>query len=377
MKYWRGYLVALILAVLSWALMQYAQAHSALLDVVYPYMTRILQTGLATWSSGVDFCVWQMVLLLFAAAVLAVAVLTVLMHWNPIQVFGWVLVPLSLVSMLSAALYGMNEHTGPIMEDLRLETVEYSVASLEEAAIYYADQAQALSGKVSRDNSGNVDFADLPTLAQQAGEGFTALTYEHKYPIFAGSTIPVKELGWSGKYTGEGVTGMTVALTGESAVNPQVPDVGMPFAICHEMSHRMSIARDSDANLAAVLACVASPYEEFQYSGYLMALRYCYNTLAAVDGGTGRAALMRVDSHLNTNMKKDLATYEAFFPKGMNPVDDATTTLMVSWHVGTVVIPRQEAQTPVEVFDPMDESDERLWDVLNPPTPTVAEATTP
>jgi len=84
-----------------------------------------------------------------------------------------------------------------------------------------------------------------------------------------------------------------------------------------------------------------------------------------------------VDSHLNTNMKKDLATYEAFFPKGMNPVDDATTTLMVSWHVGTVVIPRQEAQTPVEVFDPMDESDERLWDVLNPPTPTVAEATTP
>ena len=308
MKYWRGYLVALILAVISWALMQYAEAHSALLDVVYPYMTRILQSGLATWSSGVDFCLWQAILLIFGVAVLAVVVLTILLHWNPIQVFGWVLVPLSLVSMLSTALYGMNEHTGTIIEDLRLETVEYSVASLEEAAIYYADQAQALSEKISRDQKGNADFQDLKTLAEQAGEGFTALTYESKYPIFAGSTLPVKELGWSGKYADEGVTGMTVALTGESAVNPQVPDVGMPFAICHEMAHRMSIARDSDANLAGILACLASPYEEFRYSGYLMALRYCYNTLAAVDGGTGRAALMRVDSHLSSGMKKDLAT---------------------------------------------------------------------
>lgn len=377
MKYWRGYLVALILAVISWALMQYASAHSALLDVVYPYMTRILQTGLATWSSGVEFCLWQAILLIFGAAVLALAVLTVLMHWNPIQVFGWVLVPLSLVSMLSTALYGMNEQTGSIIEDLRLETVEYSVASLEEAAIYYADKAQELSGKISRDKNGSADFADLKTLAEQAGEGFTSLTYDSKYPIFAGSTLPVKELGWSGKYTDEGVTGMTVALTGESAVNPQVPDVGMPFAICHEMAHRMSIARDSDANLAGILACIASPYEEFQYSGYLMALRYCYNTLAAVDGGTGRAALMRVDSHLSSGMKKDLAAYEAFFPKGTDTVDDGTTTLLVSWHVGTVVVPRQEAETPVVLFDPMDESDERLWEVLNPPVPTAAEETTP
>ena len=176
MKYWRGYLVALILSVISWALMQYASAHSALLDVVYPYMTRVLQTGLATWSSGVEFCLWQAILLIFGAAVLALAVLTILMHWNPIQVFGWVLVPLSLVSMLSTALYGMNEQTGTIMEDLRLETVEYSVASLEEAAIYYADKAQELSGKIARNKQGSADFADLKTLAGQAGEGLTALT---------------------------------------------------------------------------------------------------------------------------------------------------------------------------------------------------------
>ena len=63
MKYWRGYLVAFIFAAITWALMQYGQAFTNLVDMVYPYVTRMAQIFLSGWSSGVDFCVWQVLLL--------------------------------------------------------------------------------------------------------------------------------------------------------------------------------------------------------------------------------------------------------------------------------------------------------------------------
>ena len=56
MKYWRGYLVAAILAACTWAFQEFAQSHSKLVDMVYPYITRMIQTFMAGWSGGVEFC---------------------------------------------------------------------------------------------------------------------------------------------------------------------------------------------------------------------------------------------------------------------------------------------------------------------------------
>ena len=53
MKYWRGYLVAAIMAAITWALTQFAQTHSVLIDMVYPYMTRLVVTSMADWTGGI------------------------------------------------------------------------------------------------------------------------------------------------------------------------------------------------------------------------------------------------------------------------------------------------------------------------------------
>ena len=73
--------------------------------------------------------------------------------------------------------------------------------------------------------------------------------------IFAGSREPVKELGWADMYSSMGITGVTFGITGEACVNPQIPDITLPFTMCHEMAHRMSIASERDANFAGFLAC--------------------------------------------------------------------------------------------------------------------------
>ena len=71
MKYWRGYLVAAIFAACTWGLVQFAQSHWELVDMVYPYVTRMIQNFLANWSSGVEFCLWQLIVIVLGVLLLA------------------------------------------------------------------------------------------------------------------------------------------------------------------------------------------------------------------------------------------------------------------------------------------------------------------
>jgi hypothetical protein len=54
LKYWRGYLVAAILAACTWGFREIAATHSKLVDMIYPYITRLVQNFMTGWSSGVD-----------------------------------------------------------------------------------------------------------------------------------------------------------------------------------------------------------------------------------------------------------------------------------------------------------------------------------
>ena len=82
MKYWRGYLTAAIFGFFSWALMEFAKSHDKLIDMIYPYVTRMIQTFLADWSAGTEQLLWQAILLVLVVVVLASIVLMIAMRWN-------------------------------------------------------------------------------------------------------------------------------------------------------------------------------------------------------------------------------------------------------------------------------------------------------
>ena len=109
MKYWRGYLVAGIFQAIGLALHQIAQAHSILVDMIYPYMTRLVINSLADWSGAMPFCLWQVAVILMVLLGLVSIILMIILRWNPIQWLGWGLASISLVSMLNTGLYGLNE----------------------------------------------------------------------------------------------------------------------------------------------------------------------------------------------------------------------------------------------------------------------------
>ena len=385
MKYWRGYLVAAIVAAITWALSEFARSHTMLVDMIWPYVTRTYQSYMSAWSSGVAFCIWQVIFILLMVLVLGSIVLMIILKWNPIQWFGWVLAVASLLFFFHTGVYGLNANAGSIADDIHLTESEYTLAELEEAAAYYRDKANELAVKVSRDGDGNVQFADFAQLAESAGEGYDILVKDRSCSVFAGAREPVKELGWADTFTSMGITGVTIGMTGEAAVNPQIPDVTIPFTMCHEMAHRMSIVTERDANFAGFLACSYNPDAEFQYSAYFMAYRYCYSSLLNV-GAT--AAASRVSSGADKLLKRDMAYYDDFFASnrddGAKKVADKTndtilkvsgdesgiasygevTDLLVSWHIQEVVIPSQQ-EDQEQKFDPYDPDQVDLTGLVN------------
>ena len=387
MKYLRGYLTAGIFGAITWVLMAYGQRFSTLVDMVYPYVTRNLQDILAQWSSQVDSCLWQLLAVALGVLLLCSVVLMIVLKWNVVQWLGWVLAGFSCIYTLHTAVFGLNFYAGPISEDLRLDMSPYTLEELTEATEYYRNEANALAAVMPRKSDGTVSFRTFEELAAMAGEGFETLTYQKHYPIFAGSTVPVKKLGWSDMYVSMGITGFSFALTGEAAVNPQAPDVSLPFTMCHEMSHRMCIANERDANFAAFLAASNHSDPQFRYSAYFMAYRYCMAALSTVSSQAAVNARARVDEGVSDYLRYDMAQYDAFYrtrknasaTKAGDAVNNAylktsgdasglasygeVCDLLVSWHVQQVLLPSlAEEENP---FDPLDKTQVDLTGIVH------------
>jgi len=360
LKYWRGYLVAAIIAAITWGLHWFAAAHTALMDMVYPYITRLVMTTLANFSAGKEFCLWQIILYVLIAGVVVLVALAIWRRWNLIRILGWCLTVVTLFSLLNTGIYGLNRYAGPISDDIQLTITGYTVNDLEETAKYFLNQANTLAPKMKRDSNGNVEFSDFKALAEQAADGFKTLTYKNGWSVFAGSTVPVKEMGMGGLYSFFGIGGNVTALTGEATVNPKVNDIALPFVMSQQMAKRMSIVKEADSSFAAFLACSANASEEFQYSAYFMAYRYCYNALKTVSN------VYSLDQMTCAQLRQDLDNFDDLgVPKFRttklssarieSEADyGSVTDCLVSWYIQEFIVPTYiEEETK---FDPMDET---------------------
>ncbi len=308
MKYWRGYLTAAILAAFTWVLIQMGQRYTTLVDMIYPYVTRSIQSFLTAWTGDFDFLVWQTALVFLAIVLVATLVLVFIFRVKVIRWLGWAVAAVAVVVLLHTSIYGLNIYSGPIEDDLRLDMVDYTQSELEAATIFYRDKANALAPKL-RDENGDHALSDFDTLAALTGDGYRKLSQERSFSIYGGDYTPVKKLGWAPIYTAQGKTGVTVALTGEAAVNPDIPGYALPFAMAHEMAHRLCIARDDDADFSAFLACTENENLEYQYSGYFMAFRICRAALFSVD----EAAVEVIDEGVCAELYQDLNELGDFF----------------------------------------------------------------
>ena len=90
---------------------------------------------------------------------------------------------------------------------------------------------------------------------------------------------------------------------------------------------------------------------QFQYSGALMAYRYCLKALQELEKSTGKPMNQSLQRNESAELKQDLAICDEFFGK-KDREDGLVCDLLVSWHIQQVVIPSQQEEE--QKFDPFD-----------------------
>lgn len=213
----------------------------------------------------------------------------------------------AVITLLTFGLYGAAFQASPISEKFGLDeastTDTYKLRRLTE---HMRDKANEYADMVPRDIEGNCEFGSFDTLNTLAVNSFE--TAQLTYEVISGPFAPAKTPKRENLLTSLGLSGIYIPLTGEVAVNINEPDCTKVFTMAREMSRRLAIAPEGEANFAAFIVCHASTDRRANYSGYLMAYRSCLNVLSAADP----AAAGEVNALSGNNLTHDLAEYKDF-----------------------------------------------------------------
>lgn len=384
MKNLRGIIVAAVFVALAVILQQVAAHFGILMGMAYPFASKTIVEFLAAWTAEFDFVLWQSVVAVYLVAVVVSFGLMILFRWNFLRWLGWVLAPAAVTYFLFTAVWGLNNYTKPLNESMKLEVTDYTVTELKEAAEFYCQQADRLAGQILRDENGDVVLPTLEEMNQIMTDSYNDLVWE--FSIFAGPRGPVKELGWSSLFSRFGVDGVTMALTGEAAVNLEQYGSRIPFNMCHEVAHQLAISREDEANFAGFLACERSENTLFRYSGYLEAFLACSNTLYDFSYSDWQEVWQGASESLRHDVEQlnqvaasregpvqDAAqsTYSSYLEHNGQEAGVATygrvTDLLVAWYQARYVIDTTPEPTQ---FDPL-----RYEDVFPEPVTTATEDT--
>lgn len=117
----------------------------------------------------------------------------------------------------------------------------------------------------------------LEEAAYDANALMNTVSREYDYGM-SGNYIRAKGVMLSHYWSYTGITGVYDMFLGEANLNTDYLDIlYFPVTLCHEITHAKGYARESDANTAAVLACIRSPRADFRYAGYYAIFRDLYN----------------------------------------------------------------------------------------------------
>ena len=128
-----------------------------------------------------------------------------------------------------------------------------------------------------------------------------------------------------------GITGIFVDVTAESTVNPDCFVASLPYTMCHEAAHRLTIAGEDEANFAAFLAASASDDVMFRYSAYYSASIYVYNALYSADSGAARALWTKEREQLRLDMNAAGKHYEQYESKVREVSDKINDTYLKTY----------------------------------------------
>lgn len=272
----------------------------------YTDFSKTVLTAMANVTGVFPFALWEIGLVL-------IVLLALYFLFKNRKFFSWlcgIVLLVSILVFLFVGLWGLN-HFNPVTvaDHVGLEVTEYSRDQLKATTQYMAARANAWADQVERDADGSMTV-DFKGWAGIANDGYDVLAQSNDF--FAGSDAPVKKLLSGRLFSYMGFTGIFMTFTSESNVNPETFSASLPFTMCHELAHRLTVAAEDEANFCAFLACRENPDPAFQYSCWYSAFLYTYNALYDVDKTAAAEVWNSLSETVQSDCRRANAHYDRF-----------------------------------------------------------------
>lgn len=283
---------------------------------IYPFISRFFRLTLGGLPFSVGDCIYLVLIFMMLR-----------WFWNTRKSWRqkWsnnlltILSTLSIFYFLFHILWGLNYYRKPLFEKMKIER-EYS----QEDLLGFTDKLIAKTNAIQLEITKNKTLKVVNPYKQEkifamSTNGYTVLASE--YPFLNYSNPSIKKSLFSLPLTYMGFGGYLNPFTNEAQVNYKVPKYGFPLVICHEMAHQMGFASESECNFIGFLATIKNKDLYFQYSGYVLALKYCLGNIQDKDPIKAKIYFDKLNSGIIINFKEDRLFwehYESFIETGFH-----------------------------------------------------------
>lgn len=237
-----------------------------------------------------------------------------------------------IVYFLFVVLWGLNYNRMDLKDSLiadynkshneNIKDVDYDKEDLINLYKFLIEKCNDIRTEVLEDEQKvmkcNTDYKEVLKRANNGYENVSILNLNKR-----GSYAPAKPILNSNLLCYTGITGIYSPFTGEANVNTAVPDIYIPFTTLHEMAHQRGYGSEDECNFLAYIACINNEDYDFQYSGYILALKYTASALVKADYD----ALVSLNGELSSSVINDLNYSREFWKQYEGKVNEVSDNM--------------------------------------------------
>ena len=218
---------------------------------------------------------------------------------------------LSVFYFLFHLFWGLNYHRNSLFKTLHLEQKEYSLEALNNLTNSLLTKIKHTQLQLVAHDTLKVEVPYSKRLILSKTElGYNTLSTD--YPQFKYQPTSLKKSIFSVPLTYMGFSGYFNPFSGEAQIDYLVPDVSLPMISSHEVAHQLGIASESEANFIGFLAATKSEDPYFNYSGYLMALRYSVAAIHYKDSVASKKIIKKIPVGILKNIKESQDFWQSY-----------------------------------------------------------------
>lgn len=217
-------------------------------------------------------------------------------------------------------LWGTYYYSSDFEEQSGIEAAPVSAGELKTVTAYFTKLANEYGALVSRDENG-VFNEELGPVFERSSTLYENV--QEKFPCLEYSPRRAKPFMFSKIMSYINFTGFFFPFTGEANINTDSPACLVPSTIAHELAHQRGVAKEQEANFAAVLASLESGDAVYSYSASLLAYIHLSNALydSDYDAWADNYAM------LSEEVKADLMDNNRYWAQYETPVSNVSDTV--------------------------------------------------